>query len=146
MPMRELDCPNCGANFKNYTPGAQINCGYCGTTFLAPSADAPPPQQPFSGAGPRIDLGQIQAAPANAGRAGMLIAAAFGSVSVVVAAAVFLVAGGAVDIVPRASARHVPYQVGAQRSGWDDVGGSPMPTSVGGKPAVVGRTRDYGEA
>ncbi len=42
MKIEELACPNCGAALKeNFSPGQQIECGSCGSVFIASELEAP---------------------------------------------------------------------------------------------------------
>ena len=159
--MRELDCPNCGAHFQDYKPGAQINCGYCGTSFLAPANPAPTPTSPgvqiHIGGVPTLDPAQVEAASRGARRLGCAIA---GFVLVLVGGIGFTVYSVISKVVPNmpgmpdmpdlpelpklgGQAAQMLGQIGSERFGWDDVGGSPIPVEIGGKPAVLGRTRDH---
>jgi hypothetical protein len=137
-------CPNCGARLEAGLPaGGRIVCHYCGQSFDAPVAAAPPPQR-------IIVMAPVAQRPSpsktNAGRSAL---SALTSLFVVAIIAFFSVRGRSRAVSELSTQILSSPIVSAAVSNfmWDTVAGPPMPATVGetGVEGFVGRVRMRGD-
>lgn len=156
MPVRVIECPNCGADLDDYKPGSRFACAYCGTTVVAPPENAwAPPAVPA----PRVvATPPVSVDPAKVRRIAVLGMLVPLLLSVGIGAFTYFqvddaqkrakeavnraFGGKGADNPALPSALRVAPE---ERFGWDDVGGRPIPVTIGGQAAVVGRTRAYND-
>jgi hypothetical protein len=151
MALIELTCPNCSASLPPREESGQYQCEYCATRFR--------PARPDEVAGSHV---RVSASRRNSGvNKAALISVIVALLGVGAATAATIVAQAEVQEsvaalpVPTPAPTHP--QPGAQVAGtdspapapvaakervtWDDVGGMPVPVTIGEREAVIGRVR-----
>lgn len=147
-------CTSCGASLPPREEGGLVTCDYCGCRFqpkTPPPEPKPKPQRPKPQAPPKDSPRGpteviIQAPPvlvvkpAARGGCGVVLAALM-VVIMTGAVAVFLLVGKDGVIAFGERIVNEVAKAGGQRTLWDSVGGSPLPVTIAGEPAVIGRVR-----
>lgn len=128
----DLKCPSCAAALQPREAGGHVVCQYCGTAFIAVGPPRPAPPPPTS-VPPWAMHSHVVPQRSGGGIVALVLVLTLASAGV----AMFLAMRGG-------SLGGFGAQTGnpGERLLWDDVGGPPIPTSIAGAPAVIGRVRD----
>ncbi len=169
MQMLSLDCPKCGAHLPPKDPRGQVSCEYCGASFQAAQARGArtlagqaidprqlaqmiadelrrqPNPQPVRPAPPPSIYGPSPEGPhlATARRGCAGVSAVFVVIVTLVPVGLGLFFSGVLAEIPGLSGVPGLGQVveSTEHLLYDRAGGLPQPVEIGGKPALLCRTR-----
>ncbi len=165
MDLVSVECPSCGASLPPAEPTGGYECEYCGERFELGRARGAKTM-----AGQQISVKELAQALAEAQRrmaqeraaaeareraermaqtkssgvrAAVVISLVAAALGILVTVSVGVMATGQVrDAASVVSGALERAGAAMGRELWDDVGGPPEPVAIGGKPAVIGRTRN----
>jgi predicted RNA-binding Zn-ribbon protein involved in translation (DUF1610 family) len=154
MELISVQCPSCGADLPPKAPAGAYKCAYCGKRFELAHARSAHTQEGREVSVETLarELGRATAAghaspelaaqaARNARRVGCTVASSALLLAVGAATAFFLAQQGGslpgADSIPGVA----ELVRATERVLWDDVGGPPQLAKVGGRAAMIGRTR-----